>query len=80
MATKRPKPPTYETWTQVAFSKTWNGCPETGIVQRQRFYEIPRAAVGQTVHLRRSSRNPDSTAEWSLDQQAWAPLRGGRAI
>ena len=80
MATKDNKPSRYETWTQVAFSKAWDGCPTVGIVQRERFYAIPNAAVGQVVRLRRLNKLDAVTPEWSLDGARWTFLTGGRPI
>ena len=70
----------YETWTQTAFTKTWEGCSEVGIVQKQMFYSV-NAEVGATVHLRKANRMSAYGVECSTDGgKTWSWLRNGRAI
>lgn len=76
----------YLTFSQVAFSKTWEGVPTVGIVIRQEFFAIPGAQVGDTVKLRSEDRigapvdYHDDFGSSVLAAKAWRRLGRGRAI
>lgn len=70
---------TYLTFSQVAFSKTWEGVPTIGIVIRQEFFEVPGAQVGDTVQMRSEDRI-GAPVERLDSHGAWTRLGRGRAI
>lgn len=70
---------TYLTFSQVAFSKTWEGVPAIGIVIRQEFHEVPGVKVGDTVEMRSEDRL-GAPVEWKDSAGVWARLGRGRPI
>jgi hypothetical protein len=70
---------TYLTFSQVAFSKTWEGVPTIGVVIRQEFHEIRGVKVGDTVPMRSEDRI-GASVEWKDEAGDWHRLGRGRAI
>jgi hypothetical protein len=80
------QPPTFSfntapttSFSQVAFSKTWEGVPTIGIVIRQEFHEVPDAKVGDTVEMRSEDR-VGASVERKDTNGIWVRLGRGRAI
>lgn len=69
----------YLTFSQIAFSKTWEGVPTIGIVIRQEFFEIVGVKVGDKVEMRSEDR-VGAPVEYKDERGAWTRLGRGRAI